>query len=302
MTQARPVVKGRDYMVTRRCAERRFFLRPSKEVTQAFVYCFAVAAQRKHMDVYWLSALSNHHHDGVGDPQGNYPDFLQLFHGLLARCLNVHLGRWESLWATEQTSMVHLADGDALFRKMVYSLTNPVKDHLVDKVLNWPGANSLRYQLKDKPWVVKRPKWFFSEDGDMPEQVELRFVRPPQFAHLSQAQWVAKLEAAVKAEERKAAQERKKSRRKVLGRKAILRQSPFSCPKTNPARRRLRPRVATRNKWRRIELLNADKEFQQRYRAAREKRRAGKRAVFPAGTYKLRILGLVRCAPAPSRE
>jgi len=40
-----------------------------------------------------------------------------------------------------------------------------VKDHLVDGVFNWPGLNSLRYQLSGKPMVVKRPAWFFDKTG-----------------------------------------------------------------------------------------------------------------------------------------
>ena len=287
-------------MFTRRCAERRFFLHPCKEVEQAYVYCFAVAAQRYELDVYWLSQMSNHHHPGVHDNLGNYPRFLRYFHSLLARCLNVHLGRWENFWATEQTGALHLGDAEAIFDKMIYALTNPVKDHLVDKVFNWPGFNSLRYQLQDKPVVVKRPKWFFDPEGEMPEQVELRFKRPPEFAHLSQEQWAAKLRAAAEQVERNAAEERHRTGRHIVGRKAILRQSPYSCPKSYSERRGLRPRVATKNKWRRIELLQANRAFVNSYREAFARRSAGEDAVvFPIGTYKLRELGLVRCAPSP---
>jgi hypothetical protein len=31
-----------------------------------------------------------------------------------------------------------------------------VKDHLVDKALNWPGFNALPYLLNDRPVVAKR--------------------------------------------------------------------------------------------------------------------------------------------------
>jgi hypothetical protein len=303
MTRAREVVENRAYMVTRRCANRSFFLRPSKEVNEAFLYCFIVAAKKAELSVYWLSVLSNHHHDGIRDNKGNYPDFLRYLHSLVARCLNVHLGRWEKFWADEQTSMVHLADKDALFRKLIYSICNPVKDHLVDKVFNWPGFNALRYLLEDKPVVAKRPKWFFDKDGELPEQVELRFERPPEFAHLSQEQWADKIRKAVAEEERKAAEERRRTGRKIVGRKAILRQSPFSCPKRCTERRGLRPRVATRNKWRRIELLNANKDFLSQYREALRRRRAGELDVeFPYGTFKLRVLGLARCASPPALE
>ena len=211
----------------------------------------------------------------------------------------MHLGRWENFWATEQTGALHLGDADAIFDKMIYALTNPVKDHLVDKVFNWPGFNSLRYQLEDKPVVVKRPRWFFDPDGEMPEQVELRFKRPPEFAHLTQEQWAAKLRASAEEVERRAAQERQRTGRPIVGRKAILRQSPYSCPRKTTERRALRPRVATKNKRRRIELLRAYKAFVASYREAFARRRTGEHTVvFPSGTYKLRELGLVRCAAA----
>ena len=135
----------------------------------------------------------------------------------------------------------------------------------------------------------------------MPEVVELELARPPEFAHLSQQQWADKLRAAVTKEEQKAAAERIEKGTKVLGRKAILRQSPFSCPKTCAVRRGLRPRVASTNKWRRIERLRANRLFQSRYREAYNRRRAGETdVVFPYGTYKLRVQGLVRCAAPPA--
>ena len=46
MTLARQVVPGREYMIARRCSERRFFLRPDAETDNAFIYCLALAAIR----------------------------------------------------------------------------------------------------------------------------------------------------------------------------------------------------------------------------------------------------------------
>ncbi|MEZ4226562.1 MAG: hypothetical protein R3B13_36785 [Polyangiaceae bacterium] len=300
MTAPRQVIPGRMYLITRRCTRREFLLRPSKRTDEAFLYCLGVACRRYGMKLCWLTVMSNHYHAGIQDVDGCYPEFLRYFHSLLARCLNAHHGRWENLWASEQTCVVHLGDADAVFDKMVYSLCNAVKDHLVDRVHLWPGFCSYSSQLADRPVVVKRPAWFFDESGDMPEQVELHFARPPEFADLSSAQWVEKLRAAVAEEEAKAAAERQADGRRVLGRKAIRRQSPFACPKTCADRRVLRPRVASKNKWRRIELLTRNKWFLQRYREAYARRRAGESDVlFPHGSYKLRVQGLVRCEPPP---
>ena len=175
-----------------------------------------------------------------------------------------------------------------MFDKLVYSLTNPVKDQLVNRAVNWPGASSLGYQLRGQQLVVRRPRWFFANDTEMPEVVRLTFKRPEPFASLSHEQWVEKLRAAIESREREAAAARKASRGRVLGRKAVLRQSAFDSPQSHELRRHMSPRVAARNKWRRIEVLQRNVEFLHAYAAAREAYQAGKAAaVFPAGTYQL---------------
>ena len=50
--------------------------------------------------------MSNHHHTGIEDPEGNYPEFLEHFHKLFAKCQNALRGRWENFWSSEQTSVL----------------------------------------------------------------------------------------------------------------------------------------------------------------------------------------------------
>jgi hypothetical protein len=38
---------------------------------------------------------------------------------------------------------VRLVDRDAVIDQLVYTATNPVQDHLVDRVHHWPGVNGL---------------------------------------------------------------------------------------------------------------------------------------------------------------
>ena len=58
--------------------------------------------------------------------------------------------------------------------------------------------------------------------------------------------------------------------------------------------------MACRNKWRRIEALRRNAEFQRHYRAAYRAFHAGRRGVvFPAGTYQLSMLARVRVEPPP---
>jgi len=289
------------YMITRRVSQRQFLMRPSETTGAAFAYCLAVAAERYGMKVCWVMVMSNHYHAGIYDEHGNFPEFIRYFHSLLARCINCFYGRWENLWASEQTGALHLGDADAVFDKMIYSLCNAVKDHLVDRAHNWPGLCSYGCQLANRPLVATRPHWFFDKKGSMPKRIELHFERPRAFAHLSHDEWTEKLMNAVAQEEAKAADVRKAGGRRVLGRKAVRRQSPFSYPKTNSERLGLRPRVASKNKWRRIEMLKRNKHFQDCYRRAYARRCAGNADVlFPHGSYKLRVQGLVRCEPPPT--
>jgi len=71
----REVLPGRTYMITRRCTQRQFLMRPDRETNNAFIYCLAVAAERFGIRVLFTVAMSNHHHTGIYDPDGCYPAF-----------------------------------------------------------------------------------------------------------------------------------------------------------------------------------------------------------------------------------
>jgi REP element-mobilizing transposase RayT len=60
-------------MITRRCSERRFFLCPDDDTNDAFIYCLALTAKRANVQITFSVAMSNHHHTGIHDPDGNFP-------------------------------------------------------------------------------------------------------------------------------------------------------------------------------------------------------------------------------------
>jgi hypothetical protein len=59
MTAPRQVLEGSTYLVTRRCSERRFFLRPSRETTEIFGYILAVMSERYGILLHAFCVLSN---------------------------------------------------------------------------------------------------------------------------------------------------------------------------------------------------------------------------------------------------
>src|SRR5215467_2975956 len=98
MSIAREVLPGRTYMITRRCTQRQFLMRPDRETTNAFVYCLAVAAQRYRVRVLFTLAMSNHHHPGTEAPEGNSPASLEFFNKLCAKCQTALRGGGKNFW------------------------------------------------------------------------------------------------------------------------------------------------------------------------------------------------------------
>jgi REP element-mobilizing transposase RayT len=301
MSLPREVLPGRTYLITRRCTQRQFLMRPDRETNNAFIYCLAFAAQRCGVRVLFTTAMSNHHHTGIEDPLGNYPAFLELFHKLFAKCQNALRGRWENFWASEQTSVVRLVDPNDLLDKMTYALSNPVKDRLVERAHHWPGASSLDSLMHAKPLTATRPRHFFREEGGMPAVVSLEISRPQGFDDLTEREFAALVLERVRAVEVDVATERRRTGAHILGRKAVLAQKWSGRPATREPRRQLDPRVAARSKWSRIEALMRNRDFRAAYAAARDAFVGGMRdVVFPAGTYWLRRFVQAACAPEPS--
>ena len=68
----------------------------------------------------------------------------------------------------------------------------------------------------------------------------------------------------------------------------IQRRSWRDSPASREPRRQLRPRVAARSQWSRVEALLRNREFLAAYREARGHWIAGEATAFPIGTYWLR--------------
>ena len=302
MSVPRPIFPGRCYMVTRRCSERRFFMPPDGDTTNAFLYCLGYAASRARVGVMFFIACSNHYHAGIIDHEGRLPEFLECFHKLFAKHQNARFGRWENFWAAEQTSVVELVGPEDILAKAAYTVSNPVKDYLVASASDWTGASSLAAHRDGHPFVAFRPRHFFRPDGPMPEEISFSLTVPPGFEGSSHAgsEFGQLLLAEVAKVEHSAALHRRETGATVLGMKTVLAQPIEGRPKSHEPRRQLSPRVACRNTWRRIEALMRNREFLLAYRAARERFLAGVDVVFPAGSYWLRRFVGVRCEPCPS--
>jgi REP element-mobilizing transposase RayT len=273
-------------MITRRCAQRQFLLRPDDETNNMFTYCLGEAAARFGIEVIVPSAMSNHYHNVVFDRRGTVNEFTEHFNKMTAKTGNAMRGRWENFWSSEQICVVRLMEREDVMNALVYAATNPVKDGLVERVQDWPGVNGLAALLEQRPMHATRPLHFFSPTGKMPKEVDLHLVVPPELGDTDDV--LDELRMKVAAYEQLMAAKRRRSGSRVLGRRAVLRQSWRQYPSSDAPRRKLRPRIAARNKHVRIDAFAAYQAFLSAYDEARRRWKALDPIPFPVGTYWLK--------------
>ena len=296
VTLPRQVLPQTTSMVTRRCTHRQYLLTPSEECNNAVIYCIIVAALKTGISILDFMAMPNHLHDALFDPKGEVVVFYTELHRLLAKCRNAQLGRWENFWASQQTNVVRLETDDDVIDKLVYIATNPVTAGLVERVADYPGAFGYHALITGEPLRATRPTAYFDQEGDTPLEVEMTLRIPPELGDHDRI--VAKVKRLVENVEYEEKRKRDESGRKVLGRNALMRRSWRESPTSKAPRRGLRPTIAAKDLWRRLEAIQRRRDFLTLYRLARQALLAGNPIPFPHGTYWLARFMKVAVEPA----
>jgi len=293
MTAPRLVLRGATYLVTRRCTQRQFLLRPSKATNQVVQYLLAMAAKRFDIELHAYCVMSNHFHLVVTDPDARLPACMQYFDGLVGRALNALLGRRENFWGSDTFSAVELTDPRSIVDKVAYTLANPVEAGLIRSASRWPGLWSHPEAIGGDELLVRRPSHFFNPKGSLPESIALKLTTPPGFPTAAAFQEL--LHAALAEKEAAAV----KKIGTFLGVARVLAQKVTARTSREEPLGQLNPRVAGRDARRRTERLARLVSFLADYRTAlREWRRGNRSIIFPAGTYLMRVACGVACAGA----
>lgn len=295
MTAPRQVLPEATYLVTRRCADRHFFLRPSALTNAIVLFVLAVAVRRFGIQLHAYCVMSNHLHLVLTDPEARLPAFMGYLDGLVSRAINAMLGReGKHFWEPARYSAVRLLDLDDVVDKIAYTLANPVEAGLVTSGRLWPGLWSAPGLIGAGPQEVPRPVFFFRKKGPLPERVELELTAPPGFASASQLRDRAVV--ALGARERELVRAAREAGRGFLGAERVLAQDPLSRPATEDPPSDLNPKIAGRDLDKVVAALAGIVDFVRSYKAALRKLREGVADVlFPAGTYLMRVAHGVAC-------
>ena len=289
MSHPRRIVPGETYLITRRCYQRTFRLRPSAETNRIFLYCLAFAAQRTGVVLHAVCVMSNHHHLVVTDVQGMLPDFLREFHRLTAKAMNASQGQWENLWAAEPCNVVRLVTDEDIEDKIAYVVANPVAAGLVKQPEQWPGV--LAWGERRQP--VVRPHCYFREEGTCPEALTLSFERPRPIngRPVGLREWKERVAKAIASKVADAHRKVYEAGKDFLGRTGVLAVSFVQRAQTYEARFGVIPTFAAKARSIREELGRVEAYFRKRYRVAFEQWRTGARHVlFPVGTWWMTVV------------
>ena len=295
MTLPRQFLPNTTYFITRRTTQREFLLKPTKQTTQIFLYCIAIAAEKTGIRLHSVCVMSNHYHACLSDPHMKVAEFYGWLHKYVSKAINCSLGRRENLWSTDKTSAIPLESPEDVLDKTAYTLCNPVSARLIAKAERWKGVWLYK---QSHAQTIRRPEVYFQSDGDMPEEVELKIYQPPSHQSMTSYDYERLVAHEISTREQEIVTEMQAAGQSFMGMDAVMKQSHSDKPKTRELRRKLNPKFAALNKWLRISAIKRYKQFVADYMQARELFRSGNRdVVFPLGTYALRIRLGVKVAP-----
>ena len=298
-TPPRNIQPGALVEVSRRTIAGFFLLTAHKLVLQTFLYLLAIYTTRFGIKLVGAVMMLNHFHLLMIDEEGNTPSFMQIFDSMLAKFLNRFHKREGTVWCANGYTPLTPVSPQAQLDRFRYLLNNPLAANLIERLKDYPFVCVHEGDILED-LVIERP-WFFGKRSRLPKTATLKYHKLPAYEHLDDDAYVAFVTGEIKQAEDRHIAERKRKGVRVMGRKRLQQIVWTQRPKKDRAWFQLRPQIAERDPELRVAAIWALQRFRSRYREALAAWHAGdKDAVFPYGTWKMRLQFGVKVEPAPS--
>lgn len=303
VSRRRIIIPGRTWALSRRTTRRYFLFTPDRErrIEGCFWYCLAYAARKFGVQVHAAVLMSTHIHLVVTDTRGCLPWFLQSFHRLLALCIKAFRGWPEEVLNKAPTGQHELRTPEAIVEATAYLIANPVAAGAVRHARDWPGAITLPGDLGRRKLIARRPRFFFDpQNPQWPETIELAFTLPPSVTSEHGERAVRdRIRDRLHQLEHEASSEKKRRGTAFRGVRKVLRDAHVRRARNRKNYRRLNPRFAVGGDARAgVAAIAEFRAFEISYTTALARWTAGDRhALFPPGTWWMRVHHGVRCDP-----
>ena len=185
MASPRFVLPGRTYLVTRRCSERRFFLKPSPIVQQVYIYCLGVASERygvsraqvwKHVESlralgYKIEATPGDGYQLVESPDRLYPE--EILAGLETRWLGQDIRYLETTDSTNRVAQELARAGAAHGTAVVAEVQTAGRGRLGRSFFSPPHLNLYTsIVLRPELTTAVAPTWILASAVAVAEAIE----------------------------------------------------------------------------------------------------------------------------------
>lgn len=286
--------------ITSRTRDSRLWFVNNEPLEQRILGLTAKYATRRTINLYGFAIEGNHLHIVAHNNKKNRAHFLRDLKSTVARAVSRFTPSFfgGSLWA-RRYSNEFLADPADIENYFFYTVLQPVKDGLVEKLSDYPGYNcfhdavwGIKRTFKVMNWTAyyKATRWGKKVNKrDFLEEFTLEYSRLPGYETLSQKEYALLMTKRLEERRQEILKARVAEGKGFLGRQALKQIKPGSLPKTTQTSSRTthRPRVLSACKVRRAEITAWYFDIYFRFKAASEAYRSGDITVgFPPGTYR----------------
>jgi len=244
------------YCETQRTVDRQFLFKPDPVIRNIIGAAAGRALKKFPVKLFWLDFNINHKHGGKAPLSDdtehiqNFARFEQLFNSLVARGINKHLGREGALYSTRNRS-AEAVDDLSLEQQLLYAVTNPVKDGLVDRTAHWKGFSSYNQLATGKVERFSYINWTAwhqaggAKGKRAPEEflewTEVKLTPIPSWERLPAHKRQAMFRRRVRQLEQDYRAVRERDGRRPMGPRKLSRLDPRARPKGEKAERRRQP-------------------------------------------------------------
>jgi len=299
------VIAGKVWATDRRTTRRYFLFSPKerRQLEPAFWYCLAVCAAEHGIVIHAAVLMSTHIHLVYTDVRGVQPLFKRQFHRLFAHCVKAILGWPEEVFNKHPGGEHEPLGEEALIEALGYLIGNPPSAFAVRYAKDWPGPKTLPGDIGTRIIRVERPDSFFDPTNPKwPDVGELRLEMPERLEATYGAEEARRLIAGnVCRREREALSESKKHGIAFKGVRRVERMPHTARARSYEVFGKVNPRFrASGNRALAQDKVRELREFDAEYDQALARWSAGdRRAVFPYGTWWMRVHHDVRVRPPP---
>ncbi len=240
MRPLRSSLPGGLYELSTRVAGGQLLATPTKEVHDLVLGVIGHAMRAHDVQLHAFVFMSNHYHMLVSVPDSTtLSDFMCLLNANISRELNLVNDRDGAMWGRRFRSIPISPDRATQLWRLRYILGHGVKENLVAKASDWPGASSLPWMrngtlLKGK-WIrrtelyyARRRKNFVENMAAFTTIYPIELTVLPCWQHLPETGWRKLVQDMIAEIEAEADEARELDGRPPVGVAAVVAQDPFS--------------------------------------------------------------------------